>query len=111
MPAFLRSSSATLACTRDTPRWKVVASAMASVSAFWSAGFRLSQNFLLTITAWGLYMWRVTVRYFCTSANFDDRMVENGFSWPSTAFCSMAVYSSGNGMGTALAPSALNMSM
>src|SRR3990167_7813909 len=37
-------------------------------------------------------------------------MVAGGFSWPSTAFCSMAVYSSVNGMGVALVPSALKVS-
>ena len=37
-------------------------------------------------------------------------MVAGGFSCPSTAFCSMAVYSSVNGMGVALVPSALKVS-
>ncbi|CKT40579.1 Uncharacterised protein [Mycobacterium tuberculosis] len=35
-------------------------------------------------------MCRVWVMYFCTSENFDDRMVVFGFSWPSTAFWSSA---------------------
>ena len=111
MPAFLSWSSATSDCTRETPRWNVVASAMASLIHFCSAGERPSQNFLLTMTACGLYMWRVMARCFCTSLNLDERMVVTGFSCPSTAFCSSAVYSSGKGMGTALAPRALNMSM
>ncbi|MNY33995.1 hypothetical protein D3C86_1682990 [compost metagenome] len=52
----------------------------------------------------------VTVRYFCTSKNFDERMVLKGFSWPSTALVSSAVNSSENGSGTALAPISLKVS-
>lgn len=42
-------------------------------------GQRPSQNFLLTMTACGLYMWRVMARCFCTSLNLDERMVVTGF--------------------------------
>ena len=40
-----------------------------------------------------------------------DSIEANGFSCPSTVFVSSAVYSSGKPMGTAFAPSALNISM
>ena len=33
---------------------------------------------LLTMTACGLYMWRVMARCFCTSLNLDERMVVTG---------------------------------
>ncbi|MOA39076.1 hypothetical protein D3C78_1608260 [compost metagenome] len=49
--------------------------------------------------------------YFCTSLSLVPRMVASGFSWPSTALVSSAVYSSVNGIGTGLAPSAENISM
>jgi hypothetical protein len=78
----------------------------ASCSTFFSSADRLSQNFLLMTTDCGLYWWLVRVMYFCTSLSLAPWMVATGFSWPSTAPCSSAAYSSGKGSGVGLAPSA-----
>src|SRR5438132_11537666 len=77
---------------------------------FFSSADSESHSFLLTITAWGLYWWLVSVTYFCTSKNLFAAITVSGFSWPSIAFCSRPAYTSGKAIGVGLASSAFTQS-
>src|SRR6185295_15054824 len=81
-----------------------------SCSILCSAGDSLSQKRLLIWTGLVAYTWLVALTYFCTSYILLDRITEYGFSWPSTAFVSSAVYSSANGIGSGLALKVLKVS-
>ena len=82
----------------------------ASRKIFCCSGVRLSQTGRLTILYRQVREWDERVRYLATSVNFIMTEVGMGFSCMSTAPCCRAVYSSGKGMPTGLAPSARKLS-
>src|SRR5580765_5101383 len=81
-----------------------------SCSILCSAGESLSQKRLLIWTGLVAYTWLVALTYFCTSYILFDRITEYGFSCPSTALLSSALYSSAKGIGRGLALNVLKVS-
>src|SRR5580765_699820 len=81
-----------------------------SCSILCSAGDSLSQKRLLIWTGLVAYTWLVALTNFCTSYILFDMITEYGFSWPSTALLSSALYSSANGIGSGLAVKVLKVS-
>ena len=55
MPFFFRFSSKLASWARAWVRWNLEDSAAASLTIFFSAADKVSQNFLLITTDWGLY--------------------------------------------------------
>src|SRR5205085_8667139 len=99
MPLDVSSPSALPETSRLTTRCQFCASMAASCSILCSAGDSLSQKRLLIWTGLVAYTWLVALTYFCTSYILFDRITEYGFSCPSTALLSSALYSSAKGIG------------